>query len=135
MIVLMRICCEWLYCEPFIEEYPLSPAETSCVLKMCEGYGSSTWIDTNLAAACTVDRFIKNLMMWILKTLQCFYLTRSQPTSQHKAIICCSSYNLQHLLTAALKALQFETLPQLPRLQHASQSLLTDVYWQIFIFF
>ena len=83
--------------------------------------------------SCTVDRFIKDLM-GILKTLHCFYLTRSQPTSQHKAIKCCSSYYLQHLLTAALQALQFEPLPQLPRLQHASQSLLTDVYWQIVFF-
>ena len=81
--------------------------------------------------SCTVDRSIKNLMMGFLKTVQCFYLTRSQPTSQHKAIICCSSYYLQHLLIASLKALQFESLPQLPRLQHASQSLLlTDMYWQ-----
>ena len=56
----MRICCEWLCYEPFIEEYPPSPAETSCVLKMCDGGLWELYLGRS-QPSCTVDRFIKKL--------------------------------------------------------------------------
>ena len=129
----MRICCEWLCYEPFIEEYPPSPAETSCVLKMCDGGLWELYLGRS-QPSCTVDRFIKNLIMGILKIFKCsvaILISGSIPT-----YVSAQCYHMLQLLqpptlvNCCTKSVAIWITAR-PRLQHASQSLLNDVYWQI----